>query len=146
MPFFASMLLKMSGLTPLLKKYWKELIVAGMVAMLLYQNFSSTRFLMWIETIPSLEARLEVSEYNYQTTKDGNDRLSAAIEKRNAEIDEWKAVSDKNAAKVAELEGDLAVARSKTNTKVKDVLNDPTPKTSKDAIQYLRTGIGDVQW
>lgn len=134
------------GAVPHLKKYWKEIAVAGMVAMLLYQNFSPTRFLLWIETIPSLENRLEISEDNYKVTKEGNEELTRDIEDRNTQIDNWKRVSDKNAAEVAKLQGELDVLRAKSDAKVDNTLNDPTPVNDNDAIQYLRNGIGDVQW
>ena len=131
---------------PYLKQYWKELLVVGMAGMLLYQNFSDTRYLFWIETIPSLEARLEIAEDNYEVTKKGNERLAKAIEERNTQIDNWKKVSDKNAAEVERLQFELDNLKITSDKKVADILNDPTPKNNKEAIQYLRDGIEDVKW
>ena len=134
------------GALPHLKKYWKEIAIVGIIGLAAYQNFSETRFLLWIETIPSLENRLEQAEANIETCRAGNVALEDSINKRNTEIAQWKEVSEKNAATIAALEGDLASARQATNTTVANVLKDPTPKTCEAAIKYLREGAGDIKW
>ena len=148
LPLLAALpwLAKLSAIKPLFKKYWKEMIVIGMAGMLVYQNFSETRFLLWIETIPSLEKRLETREAAFLACKDGNDKLSEAIDKRNTQIEEWRKLTEKHERDIAILQADLAAARANTNKEVDDILNDPTPQSCEEAIKYLRDGTEDVKW
>lgn len=143
---FAPLLLKLSAIKPLIQKYWKEMIVVGMALMLWYQNFSETRFLLWIETIPSLEARLETREAAFKQCKEGNDKLSAAIDERNRQIEAWRDITEQHEKDIKELEKQLAEERERANARVKDILDDPTPQTCEEAIQYLRDGVEDIKW
>jgi len=127
-------------------KYWKELLLAGMVFTLLYQNFSETRFVFGAETIPSLEMRLEAAKNAVKVCKAGNDKLSAAIDERNEEVQKWKGITTKLQHDVNALNGKLTKMRKATKNDVKVILHDPTPKTCEGAINYLRDGRKDLKW
>ena len=151
MPFGIILRLLMGGLNPakifaFVSQYWKQLIVAGMAGIIFYQNFFETRFVFGFETIPSLEQRLELSENNLLKCTDGNKILKDAITENNKRIKEYRKLTEKLEAEVAQLSADLSADRDKTNSEVENILKDPAPKTCKTAIDYLRKGKDELKW
>jgi len=151
MPFGIILKLLMGGLNPgkifaFVAKYWKQMIFAGMAGVIFYQNFFETRFIFGSETIPSLEKRLAESEDNLLKCADGNKLLSGKIEENNTRIKAYEKLTKELEAITVILGSELSDARDKTDTEIEVILKDPTPKTCKKAIDYLRKGKDDLKW
>lgn len=127
-------------------KYWRELFVAALAGIILYQNLSGTRFLFGAETIPSLEHRLAVANANFKTCQTGNKNLSNAIDKSNTEVQKWKDISDGLKKDIGTLQGEIDGMKKKTDTDVKKTLNDKTPNSCKASMDYLRNATKDLKW
>jgi len=125
---------------------WKLIVIGLLSSIVLYQNFSDTRFFLWSETIPSLEKRLDAAVIAVNVCKAGNDKLSNAIDTHNGIVEDWKKISDDLEADVATLEDELIKKRVKTVTVVKTILQEATPKDCNAAIDYLRDGRKDLTW
>jgi len=148
MPFIGFLLnfLNFKKIIPFLIENWKILMLVGMIGIIAYQNLSGTRFLFGAETIPSLERRLVEARVIIDTCKAGNDALSASIDKRNNEIQEWKNISNALENNIISLQDNLVIERTKTNIKVKSILTGKTPQSCKSAINYLREARGVLKW
>ena len=127
-------------------EYWRECIIAVLLAVVLYQNKFETRFFFGAQTIPALEADLAVVKANLNTCVDGNKALSDAIDENNDKIEEYKALTEELEGSIAILKSDLEEARNKTAEEVEDILKDPTPQSCEKAIEYLRDGTEDLTW
>jgi predicted transcriptional regulator len=138
--------LKIKKVAEFVGKYWKQLIVAGMAAVIVYQNVFETRFFFGAETIPSLEQRLDSAKNELDKAIEANRNLSAAIDDNNKRIEEYEKLSEDLKGKVAELTSDLNEEREKTNKQVEDILKDKTPKSCEESIQYLRDAKDDLKW
>jgi len=131
---------------PLLKQYWKEIGIVALVGMMAYQNFSETRFLFFMETIPSLERRLDIATDNFDTCKSGNEKLENTIKKRNEEIDKWKVLSGGLQKRNEDLADKIADNQKINKKEVEEILSQPTPKTCSDAIDLLRKDRENIKW
>ena len=129
-----------------LAKVWREVLIILLLAIVLYQNFSGTRFLFWAQTIPALKSELAESENNLKICGDGNAKLSSAIDKNNARIDEYKQLTNNLEASIADLNTVLITERKNNDAEVKKILSAPRPKTCKEAINYLRDARKELTW
>ena len=127
-------------------KYWKEIAVVTMLATIFYQNTFEKRYVFFINTIPYLELKLEEYEKAIDKIEAANHTLSAAIDKRNSQIEEWKAKSIELEKKNAVLSGQLELLRQLTDQEVEDILAGPTPQSCDAAIDYLRDAIPDLNY
>lgn len=127
-------------------KYWKELLVVGMLATIIYQNTFEKRWVFFLTTIPYLELKLEEYEEAIDKMETANHLLSATIDKRNSQIEEWKAKSIELEKKNAALSGQLQLLRELTNKEVDDILAGPTPQSCEAAMDYLRDAIPDINY
>lgn len=127
-------------------EYWRECIIAVLLAVVLYQNKFETRFFFGAQTIPALEADLAVVKANLDTCVAGNKTLSDAIEENNQKIEEYKALTKELEGSIAKLEQDLEDARKVNEAEVNDILKGPTPESCEKAMQYLRDGTEDLKW
>ncbi len=139
-------LLNLKKIVPMIIKNWKPIIIVGMGFVIWYQNFNETRFLFGAETMPSLEKQLSAALVAVDVCKDGNDTLSKAIDDRNTEVQKWKTISKDLEDNINILQNDLNASRKVTDTQVKTILAGKTPKSCKEAIDYLRNGRKDLQW
>jgi len=153
MAFFAGLGLKLlfggipwKSMIGLALKYWKELLVVGMLSTIIYQNTFEKRWVFFITTIPYLELKLEEYEKAIEKIEEANHLLSATIDKRNSQIEEWKAKSIELEKKNAVLSGQLKLLRELTDAEVDDILAGPTPQSCEAAIDYLRDAIPDINY
>jgi len=103
-------------------------------------------FVFGSQTIPALEADLAKSQEDLRFCGKSNARLSTAIDKNNARIDEYAQLTEDLEASIIILGNELTVERERTDTEVEVILKDPTPKTCEKAIDYLRDGTKDLKW
>lgn len=129
-----------------LAKVWREVLIIVLLAIVGYQNFSDTRFLFWAQTIPALEAELADSQHNLKVCGDGNARLSEAIEKNSARVEEYKVLTDKLEASIVDLNTILKTERKVNDAEIKKILSAPRPKTCEEAINYLRDARKELTW
>jgi uncharacterized coiled-coil protein SlyX len=133
--------------------HWHFFAVAAIVGMLAYQNFSNTRFLFGIPTIPHLEQQVAADKVEIDTlTKDldiaakANATLAKSITDQNTTIGQWKDVSDKLQKQNDALVGTLAQMQHDTSTQVTAILKGKTPETCEASIQYLRDMRQKLTW
>ena len=129
-----------------LAKVWREVLIILLLAIVLYQNFSGTRFLFWAQTIPALEAELIAVRADFEECAKGNARLSSKIEKNNARIEEYKTLTGELEASIADLNTVLVAERKVNDAEIEKILSAPRPKTCEDAINYLRDAKKELTW
>jgi len=129
-----------------LLKHWREAIVLSMAFFIWYQNFSETRFVFAINTVPYLEQQLANVNSQLETCKTGNKNLADSIDQRNEEVLKWKDISDKLEAENKLLIGQIGAIHKQTIDQVRDILSGKTPKTCAESINYLREGAGEFKW
>lgn len=133
--------------------HWKIIAVAVMIGMLAYQNFSSTRYLLWIPTIPHLQQQLvqeQLLNKKLSASLDiaikSNTMLATRINDNNATVQQWKDVSDKLQKQNDALVGTLALMQANTHKQVLAILAGKTPQTCEASIQYLRDIRPQLTW
>ena len=124
--------------------HWKEVVVACMVCLILYQNFSAKQFLFGLDTIPSLQAEikdkqkeLDQAKKDLQTCTEGNKKLEDAIVRQNEQIGMLGDLAKKFDEQFGILGKKIDKMRKDTDQTVKDILNAPPPQTCEAAMQYL---------
>lgn len=134
-------------------KHWKAICICLMIGMLSYQNFSHTRYALFIPTIPYLQDQVASDKVLIKQLQDGlavaakaNDGLTKTIEKQNSTVLEWKAISDTLTAKTLALQGQLNSERVVNNKKVQTILNGDVPKTCEASVEYLRKMESQLTW
>ncbi len=127
-------------------KHWKELLVVGMLATIIYQNTFEKRYFLWVNTIPFLELKVVELEKAVDIVEKANKLLGDTIDKRNDQIEEWKEKSIELEKKNAALSGQLELLRELTNNEVEEILAGPTPQSCEAAIDYLRDAIPDLNF
>jgi len=141
MPAFLLAFLNPAKILEFFLKYWKQLIVVGI---LLFMAFQQYRINSLKDNITDLNNNIASLTSHLKTCANSNKMLADTMDARNAEIQKWKDVSVVLEKKNKDLKANLQVKRKKTNKHVVDVLNDQTPKTCEGAIQYLRDGIKEI--
>lgn len=133
--------------------HWKIIAVAVMIGMLAYQNFSSTRYLLWIPTIPHLQQELAQEQLlnkklsaSLDIAVKSNTMLATRINDNNATVQQWKDVSDKLQKQNDALVGTLALMQANTHKQVMAILAGKTPQTCEASIQYLRDIRPQLTW
>ena len=125
---------------------WREILIVILLTIVIYQNTSNIRYLFFMETIPSLQLRLEQANSNLDTCVTGNQTLATVIDERNDEVQKWKDISSELEAKTKALSSKLDKLRMNTNKKVDAVLKSKTPKNCNSSIQYLRDSRNELIW
>lgn len=134
-------------------QHWHFFAIAGMIGMLAYQNFSDTRFLFGVPTIPHLEQQVAADQVTINQLKSdldiaakANAGLTKTITDDNATVQQWKDVSDKLQAQNNALVGTLAQMQKDSNSQVIAILKGQTPQTCEASIQYLRDMKSKLVW
>ena len=124
--------------------HWKEVVVACMACLILYQNFSAKAFFFGLDTVPSLQASIEDKQRELDQAKkdlevcvESNKKLDAAIERQNTQIGMLGDLAKKFDEQFGILGKKIDKMRKDTNQNVEDILNAPPPKTCEDAMKYL---------
>jgi len=99
-----------------------------------------------IENKRGYQREIAVHLDNLNKCIEGNKVLEQTINKRNAEVQSWKDVSDKLEDEFQGLKGKLDSFRKETNNKVTSILNAPTPKSCEEAIEHLRAVREQLKW
>ena len=141
-----SLLFNVKAIASFALKHWKELLVVGMLATIIYQNTFEKRYFLWANTIPFLELKIVELEKAVDIIEKANQTLTDTIVKRNDQIEEWKEKSIELEKKNAKLSGQLLILREMTNTEVDNILAGPTPESCEASIDYLRNGIPDLNY
>lgn len=143
----------LSSASDLISKHWKAVVIGTMIGLLAYQNFSSTRFLLWMPTIPHLkaevvqrDAKIKTLQGELDTSIKANEKLTTTIIAQNDVIGEWKTISEGLQKKSDEILGELTSMRKESNTATQKILNGQTPKTCEDSIDYLRNMRSQLTW
>ena len=117
-PFLSS---AVSGIGSFIAKNWKIIIVAAMIGFIAYQNFSSTRFVFFVNTIPYLEHQITSQQKQISTLKSdlviaaaANARLAQAIKNNNNTVQQWMNISSTLQNKITLLNAKLNKWRLQT--------------------------------
>lgn len=133
--------------------YWKQIVICLMIGTIAYQNFSTVRYALWIDTIPYLKQQMAKDEVQIKTlTNDldiaakANAALAGTIQQDNATVQQWKDVSDKLQKQNDALQTKLTQMRTDNNKKVEQILDGVTPTTCENSIDYLRKEAPILNW
>jgi len=133
--------------------HWKGVLIVLMASFIFYQNFSNTRFLFDIQTIPHLNAQLATDEAQIKTLKSdldiaakANAGLTTTIQNQNATINQEAVISAQLQKKNAALATQLATERVANKKKVSDILNGQVPQSCEASVQYLRQMESKLSW
>ena len=120
---------------PFLLKYWKEVLIAALVAGFLWYNHERT------VTIENLQAQVV-------KLQKANEDCKAAIDTRNTEIDAQKKKSDEEIKKTQEQAAAIIAQKKKENDNLlKKLKEKPLATTCTGAIDELRQAPkGDLKW
>lgn len=142
-----------SGIGDFVSKHWKVLLVALMLGTIAYQNFSSRRFVFFIETIPYLESRVATDEAQIKKLQadvveaaTANATLTRTIQDDNATVKQWMTISDSLQKQTDALVGTLKQMNAENNKTVTSILNSKTPQTCEESIQFLRDEQENLKW
>ena len=129
-----------------LLQHWQVTAIVGLIVTVLYQNFSPTRYLFWIDTIPYLKNQVvELKAENDEVIK-ANELLVVRIRKTNQTIMDWKDKTDKLQAKFNKLNESIVEHQSDVAIDVAEILAEPAPQTCEGSINYLIDATEDLQW
>lgn len=133
--------------------YWKQIVICLMIGTIGYQNFSTVRYALWIDTIPYLKQQMAKDEVQIKTlTNDldiaakANAALAGTIQQDNATVQQWKDVSDKLQKQNQALQSKLDQMRTDNNKKVEQILDGVTPTTCEGSVDYLRKEAPVLTW
>lgn len=150
MAIFSALAIKsaLSNSLGFILKNWKEMLLGGALAMVVYQNASDTEWLKWVgfRTIPAIEQELDNTRQQLQTCEESRAELKGQIASTNQQIDKWADVSEKLQGVIEKQEQQLNQMKRDNEEAVQQILDGPTPKTCEAAIQYLRDAAGEFEW
>lgn len=127
-----------------LLKYWKQILLGGILLTIFYQNFMTLELLklFGVRTIPGItleyHKKIDIKEQQLAECEDGRELLKRKIEAVNTEIDKWSKLSSQLQTEHDVLATELAELQRKSQQTVDDILNEPTPETCESAIEFLR--------
>ena len=127
-------------------RYWKQCFIIGLIVAVLYQNFSPTRYLLWIDTIPYLRNQVTELETQNDEMQKANELLVVRIRKTNETILDWKKKSDALQAKLNKLNDTIEEHQEEVAIDVAEILAAPAPQTCEGSINYLIDAVEDLQW
>lgn len=127
-------------------KNWKVNFVVLMAAIILYQNFSNTRWFIWADTIPYLQERVTELELSLDIAEQGNKALTAAIEDRNAEIVSLGLVTKQLEIQRQGLQADINELAQAGNAKVTVVEKEIIDQSCTGAMEYMFDSIPELNY
>ena len=117
---------------------WKEMLIAALFAIIFYQNTFETRAFFWADTIPYLQSVVEEQAAKLENIIDANAVLTEAINDSNSQIQAWKDVSDALETKNILLAAEVDNLREISKTRIRSILDAPTPQSCEAALVFLR--------
>jgi len=121
-------------------------IIALLVAIILYQNLSDTRWVLWADTLPYLNTRIIQLENQGQILEEGNAELVAAIEFQNARIATLGAVSEALESRAMELQQKVIEADRKGQATIRVVEREVIDQSCAGSMEYLYDSIGELHY
>lgn len=142
-------LILLSGLKSfgtLLLTYWKEVVIALMIAVIAYDNFATKRFFFDADTIPYLKADNVLLTNELKAAASANANLTNDITGLNSVVGDWEAKSKQLVAQNAALQTKLNTMSVTNKKKVQAILAAPTPKDCETSIQFLKDQQKNLTW
>jgi len=147
----------LGGIVPALLRNWKLGIFGLLIGVIVYQNFVPFEFLkpIGLRTVPGViqdvqkaENKISILEDQNQACELGREKLKVAIETTNAQIEKWVNLSQKLQANQTKLNAELIALKKQNAAEIEQILNEPTPKTCKGAVNLLKDAVinGDLSW
>jgi len=134
------------GAGKLVASRWREIGLAVLLAIVVYQNTADTRWVLWADTIPYLRVKLAEQSVELDLTIQANQNLTLAIEERNKEIQRWADVSSQLEQNTAILQDKIDDIEIKANSRVRTVIQEVTPESCTAAFEYLRDSIPELNY
>lgn len=143
----------LSAATSFVAAHWKFFVIAAMIGTLAYQNFSTKRFVFFLETIPHEQLVINQQKSDIAALHNAlnivvssNQKLTTSIGALNTTVGDWEAKTTELQKQNDALQGKLNQMRTDTNKKISDILNTVTPTTCEASIDFLRTEKKDLSW
>jgi predicted PurR-regulated permease PerM len=149
-PFLSS---AFSGFGSFIAKHWKAFLVILMIGTIAYQNFSPTRFVFFVNTIPYLEHKMETQQAEIKSLHSdlmvaarANAMLVQEIKNNNATVQQWMNISKKLQNENNKLAVTIKHMNESNAISVNKILNGKTPTSCKASIQYLKNMGKKLKW
>ena len=139
-PYFAKPAMKAAGAK------WKEILLGVLLAIMIYQNMSNSRWVFWADTIPYLRTELAILETEIEIINQANETLVADIEQRNAEIERWSNVTMQLEANTSMLQAEISKIELKANSRIRTVETQVIPQECSGAMNYLFDSIPELDY
>jgi len=127
-------------------RFWKEWLIVGLLAVVVYQNVSDTRWVFWADTIPNLKSRLNVAEIELDLIEQANAQLTEAIEERNKEIERWTNVTDELQQNTSDLQEQIANISISNRDNVRIVERQIIPQECTGAMNFLYDSVPELNY
>ena len=118
----------------------------GLLAVVVYQNVSDTRWVFWADTIPNLKSRLNVAEIELDLIEQANEQLTASIEERNQEIERWSNVTDELQQSTSDLQQQIADINVTNRENVRIVERQIIPQECTGAMNFLYDSVPELNY
>lgn len=139
-----AILMGFKTLLPVIKKNYKVATIALLAAVIIYQNVSDHRWVLWADTIPHLRSQLIAKDFEIELTNASNARLTTVIEERNRQIEQWQAVSLQLEETTEMLQEQISGIRVRANQTVRTIIQSEVPETCSAAIEYLVDTVPEI--
>jgi len=127
-------------------RFWKEWLIVLLLAVVVYQNVSDTRWVLWADTIPHLKSQLTIAEVELDLIEQANETLTEAIEERNKEIERWTNVTDELQQNTTDLQQQIANINISNKDNVRIVERQIIPQECTGAMNFLYDSVPELNY
>lgn len=131
-----------------MKANWKEIGLALLIGMLVYQNFFSFEVLkiVGIRTVPGLQQEVAETTEKWKEAEESRERLKEEINTTNDQIQEWVDVSRRAEESQKQFLERISDRIEQRDERVEEILEGETPEGPDEAIEFLRKGAEEFEW
>ena len=127
-------------------RLWREALLLICFLVIGYQNISDTRFFLWADTIPFLQAEVVKREVELELALQSNKLLTESIERRNEQVNEQRQVTLLLQEEFAKISEEITGIRRTSNERVRTIIQEKAPETCTAAFEYLRDSIPEIRY
>jgi hypothetical protein len=117
---------------------------------LILQNWKLIAFIMTVMSgiiyIQFLKSEITERDIIVQKQEFTIEGFKKDVARRNSEIQHWHDIGKAQEKKINSLQASLRIRRTTTSKKVQDILNEKTPTTCPESIEYLLKGTEELKW
>lgn len=131
-------------------EHWREVALASIIGLVVYQNFFEFEFLKWfgVRTVPGLEQDLHDQQQKLDACEASRQDLKDSIEQSNQQVREWQDLAEQRENQLTKLQEDLDDMKEQTDQEIEQILEQERPQTCEGSIDLIRESIkdGEFKW